>query len=75
MGHPGFLEAFTVSSVPADLVVGLGTDFAKRVMRSGSADYDIGEFAWHYDHFYDLLPGDCGLDLFGQQRALADYGL
>lgn len=39
----------------------------------GSADYNIGEFAGHYDHFHNLLAGDCGFDLFFRQGALLDY--
>ena len=40
-----------------------------------SAHDDVGQFAWHYDHFYDLLARNCCLDFFGRQGSFADYGL
>jgi hypothetical protein len=38
----------------------------------GSAHDDVGQFAWHYNHLYDLFPGERGLDLFGRQGALVN---
>jgi hypothetical protein len=41
----------------------------------GSAHDDVDEFAWHYNHFHNLLAGNGCLDFFGRQGALADYAL